>query len=224
MDKFKKIFISSIYLILVIILVACSAAPGAGKDENAGPADGIPYYQYKTFTYNDEQYLIYRPERIVFIDQGINNYTPTLKYYYTEYEKIDASIWTINYYQDIKRFISLDSTDQGLIECFYTNIKNSIIEYDNELNIDLEMYESNTNFEKEFVVDMQNTFSTVLVIDAYIPYQLRNQTTNQTYNFNVPVKSFLAYRNNDKLKVICDDLSFEISYSEFISLSNTVKI
>ncbi len=225
MEKFKRIFLSSIIILLLIIVSSCAAgAPGGNKDEAQGPSDGIPYYQYKTFVYNEETYLIYRPETVDFIDGGINKYTPTLKYYYTEYQKVDASLWTINYYQDIKRFMSLDSTDKGLIECFYTNIKNSLLEYDALLNFDLEIYESIDDAEKEFVVDMQNTFTSVLVIDVYIPYQLVNQKTHQTYDFNVPVKSFLAYRNNDKLKVVCDDLIFEINYSEFISLSNTIKI
>ena len=223
MKRFKKIFLSTLILFLLIILASC-AAGGAGKPNDGAAPEGVPYYQYKTFEYNSETYLIYRPEIVDFIDQGINSYTPTLKYYYTEYQKIDASIWMINYYQNIKRFMSLDSTDNGLIEFFYTNIKNSLAEYDQLLNFDIEMYETVDDLEKEFIVDMQNTFQSILVIDVYIPYQLKNEQTRQTYNFNVPVKSFLAYRNNDELKMVCEDLVFTVSYSEFISLSSTIKI
>ena len=223
MDKFKKIFLSFIFLLLVVALIGCASNPGFKDDAPSSP-DGIPFYQYKTFEYNGDLYEIYRLETIDFIDSSINNSISTLKYYYTEYEKLETSSWTINYFQDLKRFISLESTDRELIECFYTNIKDTINEYDKLLEIDLEIYTDETNFEKEFIVDFQQSFSSVLVIDVYLPYRLINKTTNETYNFNVPVKSFLAYRNNDSLRILCDNINFEIKYSDFISLSNVTEI
>ena len=70
---------------------------------------------------------------------------------------------------------------------------------------------------------MNKEFESVFVIDLYLPYKLRNVITNEEYIFNVPIKSFLAYKHNDVICVIFDQENILLDYNTFISSVNVYR-
>ena len=66
---------------------------------------------------------------------------------------------------------------------------------------------------------MEIEFTSVIAIDIYLPYQLINQTSNETYIIYVPIKSFLAYKNNDEIKIPLEE-DLILNYDSFIAFSN----
>ena len=223
MIKFKKIIL--IFLVLFTVpFISCS--PGGPREENPDHISGVPFYEFRRFIYNDEQYEIFKANDALFIDNFDSTYGKIIKYNYHEYQKIsdeNLQTWTINYKQEVEKILADNYDDVDLIKKFYEEIENSILEYSILFKTELDYYESSHGFEKEFIIDMNNDFDSILVIDAYMPYKLLNTTNNEEYIFNVPIKSFLAYKKGDVMNVVFNDNILKFSYEEFISSLNVYK-
>lgn len=226
MIKLKRI-IFMLLLLVALPLISCSSGHHPGSDENDN-IDGIPFYMFKKFVMDSSLYEIYKPSDVLFIDNFNSDSGKVIKYYYSEYNKIDSSEtnlqnWTINYKQEVEKVFYDNYEKKELIERFYEEIKDSILEYSILFNTTLDYYNNTSEFEKEFIVDMNKEFESVFVIDLYLPYKLRNVITNEEYIFNVPIKSFLAYKHNDVICVIFDQENILLDYNTFISSVNVYR-
>ena len=221
MQKITK-YISLIILFIAFFITGCASTSPNDKGENA--IDGVAYYQYKQFEFEEILYSIYSLEKVNFIDEAIEYEYSALKYFYTEYNKLNVNEWTLNYYQDTLRKFNDPNTPKELFKTFYLNIQDSLNEYQKELGLIFDKYENEADFEKEFIVDMSKDFQSILIIDLYLPYQLKNENSKQIYYLNVPVKSCIAYRNGDYLSFEYDNKNITILYEAFISLNDVYKI
>ena len=221
MIKFKKIFLIFV-LFLSLSLISCASGQ-FNTETGSDHISGVPFYEFRKFVFNDEQYSIFKTDNVKFIDHFEDREGKVIKYVYHEYPRIEENnlqVWTINYKQEVENILSDNYDDIDLIKKFYDEIESSLLEYSILLNVDLEIYKSSDELEKEFNIDMTNYFDSILVIDAYLPYKLHNITKNEEYIFYVPIKSFLAYKNESLIKVILDDEEHELSYQSFISSNN----
>ena len=146
--------------------------------------------------------------------QSLNN---ELVFTYTEKEKIEASTWIINYYDYNDYIVTKDNIDKELLDVFYDRVKDSLIDYGNDLNIEFDLNYDHEMIEKEFVVDLENEYSSIMIVDLYIPFKINGY---QTFNVYVPVKTFLAYRNNDLVLLKFNEYELSMPYEVFVSLSN----
>lgn len=208
--------ISYIFLVLLILVLASC---GSYSDENN--TDGIPFVYYDTFVYENVSYEVYEVESVYLINSdSLDN--QVIKYEYQELEKdpLLTDEWIINYLQDYDYHMNQIRVEKDVINKLYENIYDSIIKFEESLQIDLEYYPNDRLIEREFVVDSNKEYTSVLLIDLLIPYRLVNVSNNQTNIIYIPVKTSLAYRNNDSLELVFDDLTISVSYNDFISLSN----
>lgn len=226
MIKFKRIILI-ILLLFTVTFISCSNG-NHGNDINNSKNDNIiSFYQFRRFKFKDTEYEISKPKDALFIDQ-FNKSNNVIKYYYHEYQRLDdansnLSTWTINYKQEIEKVLANSYDNKDLIYKFYEEIESSILEYSVLFNNNLDYYKNYQEFEKEFIVDMNENFSSVLIIDLYLPYKLVNYSTKEETILNVPIKSFLAYKIDDVIKVIDNDFTVELDYNDFISSSYLYK-
>ncbi len=228
MIKFRKFLSSFVIILLFFVMTSCSAS---NKDNGPKPSeDYIVMDFYKTIEIDTVQYTVYKPLHINFFKDLDRS---ALRYYYNEYPKIDNSdsnltTWTLNYNQQVKDLFnnSLSSYtysefNKALYHEFYKHIEDSIKEYDINLGVTLDYYKNESELQKEFTVDMTREFSSVLIIDLYIPYHFTSEY-HKDYYLHIPVKSFLAYKNDNTLTIIYDDKEKVIYYDTFISSQNVL--
>ncbi len=209
--KISCIFI----LLLIMVLASCGFDP-------IDASDGIPFIYYDTFTYEDVSYDIFEVEKIYLIDAN-ERVNQVIKYDSQEIKKEDGFLtdeWIINYQQDYDYQMSLINVDKEVINKMYEEIEDSIKKFEGILNITLEYSEEERLIEREFVVDKNKEFTSVLLVDLLIPYRLVNNQTNQTNIIYIPVKSSLCYLNNEIVELIFDDVVIKMNYGDFINLSN----
>lgn len=212
-------------LIFSVLILSLSLLHGCGKKDNAhsdGINDGVPFNYYTSFEYENNQYDLYKVVDPMIITDQLYGNIYKLEYYYNVFKKTNTSSeWIINYYQQYDYLISNNNLNENIIDIFYNNITNTLNEYETSLNIELEYFKDSTLLQKEFKINLNKEFNEVFVIDLYIPFKLINKTLNQTYTISVPVKTFLAYRNNDLITIVYNnELFYTLNYNEFISLSN----
>lgn len=215
----KRILIFSVLILSLCLLHGCGKKDNAHSD---GINDGVPFNYYTSFEYENNQYDLYKVVDPMIITDQLYGNIYKLEYYYNVFKKTNTSSeWIINYYQQYDYLISNNNLNENIIDIFYNNITNTLNEYETSLNIELEYFKDSTLLQKEFKINLNKEFNEVFVIDLYIPFKLINKTLNQTYTISVPVKTFLAYRNNDLITIVYNnELFYTLNYSEFISLSN----
>lgn len=210
----KKISYAFLFL-LILVLTSC------GSYDNDTNTDGIPFVYYDSFVFEDITYEVYEVENIyLFNNENLDN--QIIKYEYEELERnpLSTDEWIINYLQDYDYHMNQIKVEKDVVNKMYENIYNSIIKFEENLKIDLEYYPSDRLIEREFLVDETKEYTSILLIDLLIPYRLVNTKTDQTNIIYIPVKTSLAYRNNDVLEIVFDNLIINVNYSDFISLSN----
>lgn len=209
--KIKKYSLLFLFIAITLLMVGCSAK---GPDH---VVDGNFFVFNCKFEYDDHIYEIYSLSSVdLFSDDGqsLNN---ELVFTYTEKEKIEASTWIINYYDYNDYIVTKDNIDKELLDVFYDRVKDSLIDYGNDLNIEFDLNYDHEMIEKEFVVDLENEYSSIMIVDLYIPFKINGY---QTFNVYVPVKTFLAYRNNDLVLLKFNEYELSMPYEVFVSLSN----
>ena len=104
---------------------------------------------------------------------------------------------------------------------FYSQILGILDKYEYSLGTNLTLHENGLVLNYEYIVDLNKEFSELFIIDLYIPFRIFNTNKNQTYFINVPVKTFLGYRNNNQIELVYEDNNaIVLNYELFISLSN----
>ena len=235
----KKIFISLIILCM-FLLTSCAAGgnvyPESPNDESEpgfspsekDPLNGLEgnikaeFTQVMKYTHSDSTYLIKELTEITPINQLTNDNLSNYIYIIKEYKNnLDSSLsnWSINYRQDVSKIICSKDLEQDFILDFYQKIESSLNTFEIKTKIEIDYYENLFEIEKELPVNMEIEFTSVIAIDIYLPYQLINQTSNETYIIYVPIKSFLAYKNNDEIKIPLEE-DLILNYDSFIAFSN----
>lgn len=202
-------------LLLIMVLASCGFNP-------IDASDGIPFIYYDTFTYEGVSYDIFEVEKIYLLDAN-ERVNQVIKYDSQEIKKEDGFLtdeWIINYQQDYDYQMSLINVKKEVINKMYEEIEDSIKKFEGILNITLEYSPEERLIEREFVVDKNKEFTSVLLVDLLIPYRLVNNQTNQTNIIYIPVKSSLCYLNNEIVELIFDDVVIKMNYGDFINLSN----
>lgn len=208
---FKKYSLLFLSLLITLLVVSCSAK---------GPIDVVDgnFFIYSgNFKYDNHLYEIYSPVEVNLFTEDGASLNSELIFTYTEKEKIDASTWIINYYDYNDYIVTKDEIDKELLDVFYDNVKESLKEYEKTMNIEFLLNYDHEQLEKEFVIDSEIEYDSILLIDLYIPFKINGY---QTFNVYVPVKTFLAYRNNNTVVLKHNEYELSMPYEVFVSLSN----
>lgn len=215
----KKIGYLFSIVILITSLVGCAMQKG-----DADYVDGIPFVYYDSFACGNKTYEVYQVEQVKLLSSDLTD-IGSIKYDYQEIEKLssqgDANNWIINYYQNYEYQMEQAILEKEVLDALYVNILDSLKVYETSLDISFEYYEEGRIVERELVVDSKKDFSSVLIVDLYIPYRVVDTTNIQTYIIYIPVKTSLAYRNNNVIEFVFDDKTIVVDYYAFISLSNS---
>ena len=231
----RKIFIGLI-IICIFVMTGCAAGgsfPNGEDDPSNSPSrpndfdelEGAiqgDFQQVMKYTYNDSIYIIQELKDITpfneLTDKNLGDYIYVIK----EYEMAEDSTvsnWSINYRQDVSKMICSNDLGVEFINDFYQKIESSLKTFEIKIGLEIDYYENLFEIEKELPVNMEIMFKSIFSIDIYLPYQLINQTSNETFMMYVPIKSFLAYKNFDEIKIpLEEDLVF--NYDSFIAFSN----
>ena len=204
----KKCSFFLILIILIPLLTSCAAA------SNKKGINRIPFNYYENIYFNDIEYQIYTVADEMYFD--LNDLDGALIYYYKEYEKKGTDQWIINYYDAYQFRVSDVTIDEKLLDDFYSKVSPIIENIEQYLNLSFETHSDETRLEKEFIIDNIDCDS-VMIIDMYIPFKLVNSLSYETNVIYIPVKTFLAYRNNYKVIMIYDEnKKYEYNYYDFI--------
>lgn len=211
-------------ILLLLIIVSCTFITSCGKKEGSNDfmnPDGIPFEYYLSFESSNETYDLYIIKNPLLFDGDILNEMYLVNYSYDIFEKEESSNWIINYYKDYHYYVNDNSINQEFLNDFYNQVQDTIDQYEESLGISLELYEDGHSLNNEFIIDLKKEFSELYLIDLYIPYRIINKTTYQTYLINIPVKTFLGYRNNNQIELIYDNnKTVVLDYELFISSKN----
>lgn len=193
---YKKIIVNIFLIISILILSGC----GAAQSPN-GELSGIPFSYYKEYSYNDKTYTIYAIE-----NDTIDYLNGTVYYKYTKYNKQNVKTWIINYIDNNQYYIYSSSTPlhKEQINEFSKNIKDSLTNYQNKLNMTFDIYEDETKIEKEFIIE-NNTYENIYIIDMYIPFNLLINETREVYTILVPVKTIIGYQQSNLISINYDN-------------------
>lgn len=235
--KNKNIFILLV-IICLLTLTSCASGGGNASGDMGGdnPGGSIPsmdndfkdmfedlsFNQVMKYTYNDSVYIIKELKDITPIDELSNNNLSNYIFVIKEYDKIkdeNVSNWTVNYKIDVSKYLTNIQLEEEFIYNFYSKIESSLNANKIRTSIDIEFYDNIFEIEKELPVDMKKDFTSVFSIDVYLPYQVINQNTSDVFYINVPIKSFLAYKNNDEITISLEE-DLILSYEIFIAASN----
>lgn len=189
---YKKIIVNIFLIISILILSGCGAVQGPNGD-----LSGIPFSYYKEYSYNDKTYTIYAIE-----NDTIDYFNGTVYYKYTKYNKQNVNTWIINYIDNNQYYIYSSSTQlqKEQINAFSNNIKDSLTDYQNKLNMTFDIYEDETKIEKEFIIE-NNTYENIYIIDMYIPFNLLINETREVYTILVPVKTIIGYQQSNLISI-----------------------
>ena len=194
--KIKAHLIMLIFLIFSLLLITgCGEAAREPYEE----LNGIPFSYYNEFNYNTETYTIYNVS-----DEFISIKNGALFYGYKEYRNQEYCTWTINYIEkhQYKIFNKYDLTlEAEEINVFKTNIQDLLINYQEKLNIDFDLYDLNQEIEKEFTILNNDKYTSIYIMDMYIPFKIDKNNSYDTYIILVPVKTLIFYELNETIKV-----------------------
>lgn len=213
-------------ILLLLIFVSCIFITSCGKKEGSNDSlnsDGIPFEYYTSFKSGNETYDLYIINNPLLFDVEILNEMFLVSYKYNKFQKENSSNWIINYYKEYHYYVNDNSISQEFLNDFYNQILDTIDLYEESLEISLDLYEDGHILNNEYIIDLQKEFSELFLIDLYIPYRIINKTTYQTYLINIPVKTFLGYRNNNQIELVYDDAKTVVLYYDLFISSTNVK-
>ena len=213
-------------ILLLLIFVSCIFITSCGKKEGSNDSlnfDGIPFEYYTSFKSSNETYDLYIINNPLLFDVEILNEMFLVSYKYNKFQKENSSNWIINYYKEYHYYVNDNSISQEFLNDFYNQILDTIDLYEKSLEISLDLYEDGHILNNEYIIDLQKEFSELFLIDLYIPYRIINKTTYQTYLINIPVKTFLGYRNNNQIELVYDDAKTVVLYYDLFISSTNVK-
>ena len=236
MKKMNKYIIIPILLIMFSLITGCNVSGGNSDDSpnnsTQNPSynssviyDSSDFIQVARFTYNEDLYEVGRLMNFSLL-KDLNKDVPNIIYSIEEYlidEITGVNNWTINYKQDVTKILCEELLEKAFVDVIYENIKTSLKEISLKLELQLDYYYDLYNIEKEIAVDLTTEFDKIYVVDLYFPYLLQNKVTNQTYILNIPVKSILAYKNQQILKFVVDKEIIEVDYNTFITSCYVIK-
>lgn len=214
----KKIGYLLAILLLITSLVGCAMKKG-----DTDYVDGIPFVYYNSFICGNKTYEVYEVEQIKLLSSDLTD-MGSIKYDYQEIKEpssqAETSNWTINYYQNYEYQMEQALLEKEVLEALYENILDSLKAHEKSLDISLEYYEDERIIERELKVDTSKDYSSILIVDLHIPYRILDKMDGQTYIIYIPVKTSLAYRNDNIIEFVFDDKTITVDYDDFISLSN----
>ena len=220
-------------LILFVSLFAGCGANGGDMDSGSSnspsnkPDINDEMVETLSITYNNEQYLIYKIQDASFINSLGDKDLSGIIYYLNEISMgADALLyenWSINYKLNDNNIDPSKKYTKDFIEKVYDELRPTLEDYELEFDTNFEFYDSLYNIEKEFKVQTNKNFTYIVTVDAYLPFIVKNVSTNVSNYIYVPIKSLLGYRVNDNLEIMCDNLNLEIEYNTFLALNGVRK-
>ena len=221
--KINHLVFLVISFISMFFLNSCSASGESAIP--GGPDTGVithSYMPFKTITFNDNQYELRKNNLSVFLDQYGNDKVQGLIYYINNYEvgtdDANLSNWSINYKLNTNYLDPNNKFDDEFIKYVYSQLETTIMEFQILFDVELDYYPEILNIEKEFKVEMNKGFDSIIVIDAYLPIQIYNLITTEVNYIYVPVKSLLAYNSDNNLEVIIDNQIIKCDYYRFMQI------
>ena len=144
-----------------------------------------------------------------------------VSYRFDKFQKENTKTWIINYNKEYNYISNIQNINQEFLNEFYSQILGILDKYEYSLGTNLTPHENGLVLNYEYIIDLNKEFSELFIIDLYIPFRIFNTNKNQTYFINVPVKTFLGYRNNNQIELVYEDNNaIVLNYELFISLPN----
>ncbi len=211
-------------ILLLLILILCIFITSCAKREpnhSDSTVDGIPFEYYNSFDFNEESYDLYIVDNPILLNNDILDEMLLVSYRYDKFQKENTKTWIINYNKEYNYISNIQNKNQEFLNEFYSQILGILDKYEYSLGTNLTPHENGLVLNYEYIVDLNKEFSELFIIDLYIPFRIFNANKNQTYFINVPVKTFLGYRNNNQIELVYEDNNaIVLNYELFISLSN----
>ena len=211
-------------ILLLLILILCIFITSCAKREpnhSDSTVDGIPFEYYNSFHFNEELYDLYIVDNPILLNNDILDEMLLVSYRFDKFQKENTKTWIINYNKEYNYISNIQNKNQEFLNEFYSQILGILGKYEYSLGINLSVYENGLVLNKEYIIDLSKEFNELFIIDLYIPFRIFNANKNQTYFINVPVKTFLGYRNNNQIELVYEDNNaIVLNYELFISLSN----
>lgn len=211
-------------ILLLLILILCIFITSCGKREpnhSDSTVDGIPFEYYNSFDFNKESYDLYIVDNPILLNNDILDEMLLVSYRFDKFQKENTKTWIINYNKEYNYISNIQNKNQEFLNEFYSQILGILDKYEYSLGTNLTLHENGLVLNYEYIVDLNKEFSELFIIDLYIPFRIFNTNKNQTYFINVPVKTFLGYRNNNQIELVYEDNNaIVLNYELFISLSN----
>lgn len=207
-------YIKKLCILIIIVLVLYTTSSCSSQKDVNELVDGNMFIYNDSFAFENHIYQIYQLNNLnLLVDDELNS---SFLVMYKEKNKLDANTWIIKYYDNYQYIVTKD-VDDKLLDAFYDMIKDDFGIFEEKLNMTLITDYDNSIHEMEFIVDTSLNFESVLLIDLYVPFKINGYETFIVY---VPIKTFLAYKNNDVLLIKSNELFFETTYSNFIQQEN----
>lgn len=233
MRKLNKSFLIFTIFIMLMIVFGCTTGSGgtsSGDDSSTkkpiwNSISDEEYIQIDKFVYDNIEYTIEKIKSPAFIDAYLESKNSNLIYYIEQYYSVDETLtsWSINYKQDVKKILSEDDLSVEFVNTLYQKIEPHIGALTLDLQLSIEYYDNLFSIEKELPVDMEKEFTSIFVVDVYIPFKIKNVTTNEAIFINIPIKSFLGYVNESSIIFVYDEKSISLEYDSFIKNDNVIK-
>lgn len=231
-NKIRNYLIIFIICAVLSLFTGCSANDGGmhnGTNQSPSNKPDVNDEMVATLniTYNNEQYQIYKMPNVTFINSLGDVELSGIIYYYNELniglDALEYENWAINYKLNDNNIDPSKTYNKDFIEQVYDGLRPTIEEYQYEFDCELDFYDSLYNIEKEFKVQTNKNFGSIITLDAYLPFIVKNVNTKVSNYIYVPIKSLLGYRLGNNTELICDNLSLEIEYYELISINGVRK-
>lgn len=210
-------------ILLLLILILCIFITSCKKEtcHSDNTVDGIPFEYYNSFDFNEESYDLYIVDNPILLNNDILDEMLLVSYRYDKFQKENTKTWIINYNKEYNYISNIQNKNPEFLNEFYSQILGILDKYEYSLGTNLTPHENGLVLNYEYIVDLNKEFSELFIIDLYIPFRIFNANKNQTYFINVPVKTFLGYRNNNQIELVYEDNNaIVLNYELFISLSN----
>ena len=231
-NKIRNYLIIFIICAVLSLFTGCSANGGEMNNGSSQSPSNKPDVNDEmvvtlNITYNNEQYQIYKMPNVTFINSLGDVELSGIIYYYNELniglDALEYENWAINYKLNDNNIDPSKTYNKDFIEQVYDGLRPTIEEYQYEFDCELDFYDSLYNIEKEFKVQTNKNFGSIITLDAYLPFIVKNVNTKVSNYIYVPIKSLLGYRLGNNTELICDNLSLEIEYYELISINGVRK-
>ena len=233
MRKLNKSFLIFTIFVMLMIVFGCTNGSGGNSSGDDSPTkkpiwnsiSDEEYIQIDKFVYDNIEYTIEKIKSPAFIEAYLESKNSNLVYCIEQYYSVDETLtsWSINYKQDVKKILSEDDLSVEFVNALYQKIESHIGALTLDLQLSIEYYDNLFSIEKELPVDMEKEFTSIFVVDVYIPFKIKNVTTNEAIIINIPIKSFLGYVNESLIIFVYDEKSISLEYDSFIKNDNVIK-